>query len=89
MPAERLSLASPPPSPKLKDSDMPTPFPHDPILDDHPVRTKRREERDPDVVRQQQLDNAWQFPDDDRDDGYEPLHPRITACIDHTQGRFR
>lgn len=44
---------------------------------------------DPDDIRQQRLDNAWQFPDDDRDDEHEPPRPRITACIDYTQGRFR
>ncbi len=44
---------------------------------------------DPDDARDKQFDDELWFPDDDRDDGYEPSRPRITACIDHTQGRFR
>ncbi len=42
---------------------------------------------DPDDIRQQRLDDAWQFPDDDRDDGYEP--PRRLICIDQTGARSR
>lgn len=68
---------------------MDFPFPHDTTLDgpedDEP---EPREERDPDEARQQRLDDAWQFPNDDCDDGYEPA-PRRSACIDRTEGRFR